>query len=304
MTRRERICSFFALAAIFCLASAAAPSGAVLRTSGEYWTYELTTAITLDSATVPVNGSVTYRCDGERALTINGTEVQVLALSVEGELDGTSAWMGQAVRAHVVLEGSSYESLASAGKVKEETTLWVSGSIGSGDFFTAVDLEARSTEVYSPGWLQEFHPEQALPGATWVEVVLVDSSSSTERMGTVVQSYHESFTESLSVSISHFVDTVATPAGEFDALKLTVVSDRGGMDIYWWSGEVGNFVRHEAYDSGSGSPSLTMVLKEFGSARRGAEMLAAVLVGVGAAALASVVLASVLFSKRRPPKDS
>jgi len=302
--RQSRLIGSFVLVIVACLVSAGVPARAVPREPGAYWTYGLTTIVALDLASVEVNGSVTYRSEGEHALVANGVETRTNVMAVEGELDGSSTWMGQQVQAHVLLEGWVYESLASAGTVKKETSLWVSGSIGSGGFAVPVDLETRNTETYYPGWLAEFHPDETLPGDSWTEVVLVDSATVTKLHGTVVESSERSFSENLTVSVSHFVDTLGTPAGEFDALELTVTTDRGTTDVYWWSDEVGGLVRHEAYENGSTVPSLTMILEGFGSTSGGGNMLVVVLVGATAAFLASVVLVFVLVAKRRPPKDS
>lgn len=285
------------------MCAAATPVAAIDRESGEFWTYEMTTSIDLPPATVEVNGTVTYTFEEQRTLVVNSLERQVNMIAVAGELDGASVWFGQPVKARVVLNGFLYEDSGSAGTVREESNSWVSGSIGPTGFEMAVELEIQNTITFSPGKLLEFDPATAQPGHSWIEVVSVDEMSVTRNKGSIVDNSQNSYTETLSVSVAPSLDTLSTPAGEFDALKISVVVDRGATEVYWWSDEVHNYVKQERYEAGNVAPVFSMVLVDHGRSS-GLTDWAIVTVGVVSAVLAAIVLAAVLVLRKRSPKGS
>ncbi|MEM4232740.1 MAG: hypothetical protein QXZ19_02070 [Thermoplasmata archaeon] len=260
---------------------------ALHRDSGEFWVYQVEAVAQLGPAPVAVSGAITVTCKGVEGLNVGRSQEDVIVLDIKGYMDGESEWMGEPVTAHVTAAGSLYERIEDAGTVMTDIRVFMSGTIGPDSFPTALSTESRVFFICLPGWLSGFVPGITRPGESWVERVLVEDAFGARE-------------ENLTVWVSSTFETVGTPAGEFDSLKITLGSEASLEEVRWWSDDVGAFVRLEVRESPSKSPSLVMVLDSYGKSDepKGRLFLA---VGVVGAIAASSVLATVILRDRKVP---
>lgn len=243
--------------------------------------------VQLGPAPVAVSGAITVACKGVKGLNVGSSQQEAIVLDIKGHMDGGSEWMGEPVTAHVTAAGLVYERIRDAGTVMTDIRVFISGTIGPDNFRTALSTELQVSVICLPGWLSGFVPGRTRPGESWVERVFLEDAFGTRE-------------ENLTVSVSRTLETVGTPAGEFDSLKITLASEAGLEEARWWSDEVGAFVRLEVRESPSKSPSLVMVLDSYGKSDepKGRLFVAA---GVAGAIAASSVLATVLLRHRKAP---
>jgi hypothetical protein len=104
------------------------------------------------------------------------------------------------------------------------------------------------------------------------------------------------------VVVASSLEDVTVGAGVFKALKITVTDRSGTRDVYWWSSKVQNFVVVKRYDGSSSEPRALLSLKEFDSSA-GNGTLIPVIVGAVVMAVAVLILAAILNSRRPKRAD-
>jgi hypothetical protein len=109
-------------------------------------------------------------------------------------------------------------------------------------------------------------------------------------------------TEEISISYvaASTIDTIVTSVGTFSSLKITATESDGDSVVYWWSPEVGNFVKQQEFSSGSSQPSVSMILTDFNRAASTSSVTLFIGIGAGVAIFAVIVLIVVLIMRRRP----
>lgn len=283
----ETSSSLLTVASVIIIVFGTGSASALDRESGELWVYQVEVVVGLGPAHVAVSGAVTVVCEGVRTLTLGNIEEEVVVLHLEGHMEGESEWMDEPVTAHVTAAGLVYERIGDAGTVMTDIRLFTSGTIGPDSFPTALSTESYVSVICLPGWLSGFVPGGTRPGESWVERVFVEDAFGTRE-------------ENLTVSVSSVLETVGTPAGEFDSLKITLTSDAGLEEVRWWSDDVRAFVRLEVRQSPSNPPSLVMVLDSYGKSEEPTGRLF-VAAGVAGAIAASSVLVAVILKHRQVP---
>ncbi len=143
-------------------------------------------------------------------------------------------------------------------------------------------------------------------GESWNETVQVRTIAMNVTTGVVASDTNSSV--AIQFVVAAETEDVSTPTGRFTTFKVTASEEGGARVVYWWSEEVGNFVKQETYlDSGS-EPAETMLLQDYNN---GSSTGILVFVSIGAVALAVAlgVLGLVLLKRKsrreepKPPPD-
>ncbi|MBN1677103.1 MAG: hypothetical protein JW880_01050, partial [Candidatus Thermoplasmatota archaeon] len=198
--------------------------------------------------------------------------------------------------ASVVIEGYVYEGPDDMRTVRSDLTYWSNLTWGSGDFSWPMNSANRSVSTYAPPLLSGFDPGATAPGATWTENVEVRTVYYNVTTGAVESDRTSQMT--ISYSAHTELETVSTGAGKFETLRITATESDSGHVVYWWSEEVGLFVKEDTYIEGTSQPVQTLTLEDYSGSPR-TNVLVFVAVGGVAMAVALAGLAFVLV-RRRP----
>jgi hypothetical protein len=305
--KRKRVLGLICLACIaWVIGVAAHPAAATDRVNGDYWTYDASATVPLLFTNVVVNGTTTYTCVDQSTLDIGGTSYPVNVMKISGGKSGAADFMGTQVS--MTLGGYVYETQEGMGIAKSDVFTWMNTTIGTSSFPLVYRNVTEVSTTYTPAVLSGFRPSTVDAGDSWVETV-ASTTTTTKRVNGTMQGSPDTQTETLAFNFvaAASKEIVTTPAGKFEALRITATVSDGNSVVYWWSSEVQNFVKEDTYEAGSATPVATMILKDYeiGSAVNLA--LVAAMGGI-ALAVALVVLALVLLKKRklvqyRPPQS-
>lgn len=272
------------------------PASAVERTAGESYTYELNTEV----SGIQVTGELTYEFEGSDVVSLEGTDYDVNVMRISGELTG-GIMMVDLVTATV--DGRAYETKDGVAVVKEETTVFANLTFGTGQFAQVRTLVEEISSTHAPPLLSGFDPSATELGDQWSETIMVRAMNATwlngELWGDPVWTNQ---TIQYNVSVGSSIEEVATEAGTFECMKLTVANETGESMVYWWSSKVGNFVRIFTYPEGETQPRETIELTDY-SHGEPSNTLLIVAIGGGVLALSIVVLIIVLVIMRRKPPE-
>jgi hypothetical protein len=276
----------------------AAPVQGVSRENGEFWIYEMTLSGEIMGVQAELSGQVTYTARGEGTLVVDGTDAYATVIGVKGSLSGSVYALDQNVgEADVSISGTQHEYIGTPGVLDENITTMSIVTIRAGySSFTFHLHEQVSVSTY-PAVLAEFDPENASVGDSWTRTVEESTTSTTWEDGMVMNTTVLSSNLTYSVAVAG-TESVETPSGVYSALTVRVSDGEGDLDIFWWSSEVDNFVRHEVYGNGSEVPTMTMVLMDYGSSATPGDMTAYIIAGVVIFAVGAAALALVLIGKR------
>lgn len=286
--------SLLSIPLVLLLLSASSSSSAMERNAGDYWVYSM--VVTVPEFGASATGTMKYEFVSQESLTIDSVGVLVNVMRVTGSAVGGIPLID--LSAAVVIEGYVYEGVGDMSTVRSALTYWTNVSWGSGDFSWPINTANRSVSTYTPPLLSGFDPGVTVPGASWTENIGVSTAYYNMTTGLVE---HES-TSSLTISYSAHseFETVSTGAGSFETLRITATESGGGHVVYWWSEEIGLFVKEDTYVEGTAQPVQTLSLEDYSGKPR-TNVLVFVAVGGVAMAVALAGLALVLI-KRRPPR--
>ena len=287
------------------LAFATCPVSAVDHGIDETWTYAVSTSVDVGEFVVDVSGNVTYEFEEERVIrvgTLGAREYNVNVIVMNGELSGTMELFGAPfLDASVVIDGFLYETAGGGGIVKEETSMLIDASVGSGSAWSA-QYETQTVLTYNPPYLLGLNPESVEMGAQWWEFVVVNSAVTEWENGTAKGTTNGTLGEAYDVVVEPAADPTVTPAGAFDAFMITVTYESGDHEIRWWSDDVNGYVRIHFFSEGDDAARETMILTSYD--RGDSEsMLWVAMVGV-AVALAAIVFLAVVLLRMRHTKSS
>lgn len=276
------------------LLSASMSSSAMDRSRGDFWVYSM--VITVPDFGTLATGSMRYEFVSQELLTVGGAQVPVNVMRVTGSALGSVTLIDLTVE--VVIEGYVYEAVGNMSTVRSDLTYWYNITWGSGDFPWPLNSAQRSVRTYTPPLLSGFKPGTTVPGAVWSESISVTTSSYNMTTGQVesettdlITVYFKAHTE---------LETVSTGAGSFETLRINATESSGDRIVYWWSEEIGLFVKEVTYLEGTAEPVQTLTLEDYAGKPK-ANILVFVAVGGLATAVALTGLALVLI-KRRPPR--
>jgi len=284
------------LCAVLVMAAFSVPAVAVDRSSGEYWTYEMT----MDLSGLIMNGTVTYSFDKTDTIVVNGTSYDVNVMEIDGSIEATTSLFGSTVSVVVELGGFSYETREGLAVVKEDTFMRMNTSMTIGTLHMYMDMETEMDTTFTPPLMSGFDPDSTGPGDSWTETVNMHMVSKTWENGTLTDNSTDDDTAVYSIEVASSTQTIVTDAGSFETLRITVTNtDDDSYEVFWWSSEVGNYVKQESYESGSDDPYITLSLKEYGTSK-GVNILLIVLIAAGALVVIVLLVVVLMVMRRRP----
>jgi hypothetical protein len=294
----KRALGLISLACIALMIGVAAhPSAAADRANGDFWTYDASATVPVLLTNLAVNGTTTYTCVDRSAIDIGGTSYPVSVMKVSGGKSGSADFMG--IQVSVTLSGYIYETQEGVGIAKSDILTWMNTTIGTSSFPLVYRNVTEVSTIYTPAVLSGFNPSTVGAGDSWVETV-TSKTTTTKWVNGTMQGSPSTHTEILAINFaaSSSMETLTTPAGKFDALRITATASDGSSVLYWWSSDLQNFVKEDTYMAGSATPMATMVLKDYRIGSAVNFVLVAAMGGI-ALAVALVVLALVLLKKRK-----
>jgi len=280
------------------VALAALPAAAVNRSRGDFWTY----AMSMGVSGISANGTTTYTYVDQDRITIGGTSYDVNVMKISGGASGSVDFLG--FEASLTLGGYAYETQGDKALVKNDLFMWTNLTFGTGSFQIVSRAESEVQTTYSPALMSGFSPSSTGPGDSWSETVTETTTTTTWVNGTM-QGPPDTKTGTLTYDfvVASPKETVTTPAGKFESLKITATDSDGNSVAYWWSADAKNFVKEDTYEKGSSTPVVTLLLKDYNA---GSSVSLTLIVAVGGIVLlvALVVLVLVMLKMRKPPQPS
>lgn len=290
------VAAFIFLGSVFTFGSE--PALGVDREKGEYWTYEMSTTMELMGMMLEVTGPVTYEFNGQISVAVGENDYPSNVLAVNGALSGSVRILGQDMGSvEVSMAGTEYELVGGIGVLREDLTSATDVDLRAGMFSFTYHVLTQAIAETTPPMLSEFHPESTNLGDVWIQTATVSTTVNTWENGTLANTTTNTRTLVYGATVSA-LESLETSAGTFKTMRVQVASSDGDYDIFWWSSDVNNYVKHEEYENGSSSPVLTMTLIGYGT-KSASVMLSVALVGVATLAVAVVVLAIVLTKMKR-----
>ena len=270
------------------------PASAVSRVSGDFYTYSMST----DIEGLNVTGTVTYSFEGTDTLSLGDQSYDVNVMKVSGSVSGAVDFLSFSASAE--LGGHAYETKDGMAIVKDDALIWINVSIGTGSFQLVNRTMTESISTYSPPIMSDFSPSTTGPGDSWTETIEVTTTTMSWVDGSM-QGSPSTDTEQIVVgyAAASSTESVETPAGTFKTLKITATESNGDSVVYWWSSEVGNFVKQQEFNEGNSQPSISMVLTDYNH-RGSTSAILFIGIGLGVALFAVIVLVIVLMMRRRP----
>lgn len=279
------------------LAMLGAPAQAAGREKGEFWAFEMTLSADILGMRAEVSGPITFTVEGEAAMIVGGTDYSTDVINMKGSLNGSVYMFDRMVGGvELSLSGTQHEVIGSLGILEENVTAISDITLDAGLISFSYHVQEQVIVVSDPPILSDFDPDSASVGDSSTKAVELVTASRTWENGQVTNTTEgrSNLTYSLAVIAA---EPVETPSGTHSALKVRVSDDAGNYDFYWWSAEVGYFVKHELYGPGMEQPTMTLVLKDYGTTVS-SDWTLYVIVGVVIFMAAAVVLALVVLRKR------
>jgi len=241
------------LIAIFALPGVAVPSSAEeepVISIGDFWTYATNTTATEGFYLI---GPITFTIAGRATITIEGSPVEVFRVSVGGE--GVAMGTIETAFGHVAATGSwrivGEEALAIDGLkiVSSVLDLRANGTLHTDPIAQRFALRFQNTttfDILEDTW--RFPVDVGDSGlvraeANWTEDVAIQYgfvSDASRTSGRAIRRID---------FLAEARETVQTPLGPFSALRLREIWPDGSHELLFFSSDVGNNVRTEAYDA-------------------------------------------------------
>ena len=279
----------------------ATPARACDRSEGDYWTYEISTSLDETELT----GSITYAyVDDDTIETATGSR-EVSVMSVTGSVEGTGDVNGIEVNITGTYSGMIYEDKSALATVMEDMHMWANLSRDTGQYIQTDVWTFHDVTSYSPPLGMEFVPGDVETGDSWTEVVDRATNSSVEVNG-VLEHESDEIEKNItfSYSIASSVRTVNTEAGTFECLLVNLTTDDSDdFELYWYSEEVGYFVKISMYSEGDDSPYTTLELTSFQKAEED-DSMDILVIGIGVLVAIVIIVAVALAMRKRGKKPT
>ena len=259
------------------------------RARGEFWTYETAVSTEIFGMHADLSGLVTYTEEGRDSMTFGGTVHTVNILGVEGSLSGQVVALDKSMgSAEFSLSGIRYELVDGPGIFEENVTTAGDVILGIGLLSFTYHLQTQVIVTTTPPMLEEFDPVNGGAGVSWSQPVTTVETIITFEDGAIANRTTASSEVIYNATVSA-TEPIDTPAGAFPTMRVVVSDGGGNCEIFWWSEDVNNFVKHEVHKNGSSVPSLSQVLSEYGKKSSKSELVV-VVVGVTVFAFGVAVL--------------
>lgn len=274
------------------------------HTHGDYWTYDMSSAVDVIGTEVDVSGQVTYTFEEQRSLILSGSDYDTNVLDIKGSLSGPIQLLGQTNASAVfVTNGIQYEDRKYTGVLERDLTLLGSVTYTAGPISFTDNIRYQENVTTVPSVLSGFDPASIRLGDSWTRTVTTTMTSTTWQNQVLVNTtiFTQPFTYDVQVASS--LVQLETPAGTFDTVKITASAGGGDLEVFWWSSDVRNFVKQEVHENGSTVPSLSLNLTDHGFKSTGFGLLVPI-IGVAMLAFAVIVLLVVFMRKKQPPEPT
>lgn len=284
----------YAVALVAVISLFAVPVTALDRSEGDFWVYE--GGMEYDS--VSISGGYRFEFEAKDSLTVGTESYDVNVLKVTGSMTGEtdeSALVQFSIA--MVFDGYVYDVEGTMASVKEDTYTWTNVTTGAGALPTVTMIELHDVSTYSPPIPTGFVDGETGTGDEWEETTDISSTTATWIDGLVDESLTYNYTETYSCSVAAAEETVTTEAGTFSCLKMTVTDSLGDYEIYWYSSDVGNWVKISSYSVMDPVPYLTLELTDYQYSGDSLTVML-VLAGVGILVVVVVVVAFLLVRKK------
>lgn len=281
-----------ALAFVVSISLLSAPVSALDRSEGDYWVYQGS----MDYIGVSVSGGYRYEFEEKASLVVGQETYDVNVLKVTGSMTGdTDESALVPVHVELVFSGYSYEVDGSLATVKEDMYTWANTTSGTGSLSIVTRIETRDVMTYLPPTPAGFVDGETGTGDEWVETTNISRTFTTwvdDTDFTVSADYEEVY----SYSVAAAEEEVETEAGTFSCLKMTVADSHGAYEIYWYSSDVGCWVKISSFAVGESTPYLTLELTEY---QYSGDSLVTILIIVGVGVLVVVAVVAMFLLMRR-----
>lgn len=265
-----------------------------LASSENHWTYD----ISMNVAGLNASGTVTYKLQGQASLNLGGKTYKADAMEISGQVSAQGKLLGIPTSVSELLGGTRYCQNDGMSLVKDDSITILNISLGSSPIQLLSRTETETVREFLPPFLSKFDPGRTGPGDAWTEADTVNTTISVN--GTALPLISTPATYTVQVASSRV--TLATDAGSFVTLEISVLENTDFRTVYWWSEKVQNVVAEKKFAPGATQPYMAMSLKEFETSSN-AEATFAVIVGVVLIVVAVAILA-VLLGARRPRSPS
>lgn len=283
----SRLIPFSPLLFILLIVASSAPC---LASSGNHWTYD----ISMNVAGLNASGTVTYKLQGQASLDLGSKTYKADAMEISGQVSAQGKLLGIPTSVTEILGGTRYCQNDGMSLIKDDSVTILNISLGSSPIQLLSRTETETVTTFSPPYLSKFDSGRTGPGNAWTETDTVNTTISVNGTALPLISTQASYT--VQVASSRVV--LATEAGTFVTLEISVLENTDFRTVYWWSEEVQNLVAEKKFGPGATQPYMAMSLKDFETSSN-AESTFAVIVGVVLIAVAVAILA-VLLGARRP----
>ncbi|MCU0852204.1 MAG: hypothetical protein MUC90_02960 [Thermoplasmata archaeon] len=291
------LCVLIALSMTFCAVPVSAED--VDIGVGDYWEYEFGG----DFEGLSLEGTYKLKVDDSTEKTINGTSTEVFLVDVTGSGDLSGSFESTVVTGQLTISGtmvrlrSNFSLASNLLMMNMEMTgigMTFDMDVGMEDTFTPVMDDYLGDEQLENGAV--FESESTVSSETWFNILGFNESESSTTDAQVRS-------EVVGIDVP-----VSVTAGDFTCYKIEVSAEGGNESLasyYYYSDEVGNYVKIEGGDPVSGLADLE--LKSYSYSEGGGllalfeDPMMIILIAVLVAVIIIVVLALVLRKRGRAP---
>ncbi len=290
MNSLGRSMALVASSLVFACVVSSVPAAALDRVDGQFWTYDLSTALLGLNAT----GTISYRLSGHDMVTVANTSYESDLYTVTGNLSASSYLFGVPYTVTSTLQGTRYETRGQASVLMEDMRQWTDASLESAPPELLVRVIESVNTTYVPAYMAGFDSADLRLGSSWEEHISIRTV--VVENDTQVHSSAELATYQFAVAGT--TESVVVPAGTFDTVRITSTDDHGGRIVYWWSSNAQGFVLEKHYEPLASEPGTILSLRSF-DARSSGGLLIPLVVGASVVAVAIVILV-ILLNARKP----
>jgi hypothetical protein len=255
----------------------------------------------MDFEGITVAGDFRYEFEEKDSLTVGSETYNVNVMKVTGTMTGeTDEFLGMSASAEMVFDGYSYDLEGGMATVKEDMYIWANMTIDTDLLPVTTRMETQDVTTYSPPLMSGFLDGETGTGDEWEETTNVTTSSTTWVDGAMDSTLSDEYEETYSISVAAAEETVTTDAGTFSCLKMTVIDESDDYVVYWYSSDVGAWVKMSSYSMGETTPFMTLELVEYSHGGLSA-MMVMLVVGVVIAVVVVVVVIMLMMRRGRTP---
>lgn len=263
----------------------AAPAAALDRSEGDYWVYEGGT----EYDGIAITGGFRYEFEARDSLTVGSESYDVNVLKVTGSM---ASEVGDLAGVEMVFSGRVYEVDGGLASVKDDMYTWTNlSALG----FVISRTQTHDVSTYSPPLMSGFVDGETEVGEEWNETTNVTSAHTVWVDDELSFTMTDEYQETRFYSVAAAEEKVTTDAGTFACIKITEADGSGDYEVYWYSSEVGSWVKMSSYSEGDATPYFSLELTDYSYSGDGL----ALLLVIGVVALVVVVIVVALLMARR-----